>query len=320
MYGGTRLQRISRPGRAEVAKKSRGDARRQPTPAQRRPWRTLLVGGAAVATLAVIVLAAVLSMGGGAAVGEATAWSTLGTQDVHSLAFDPADPQHLYFGHHGGLLETKDGGRSWQGTALRGADAMNVVPPAGGFFQIAGHDVYKETTDGGRTWQDVPNNLPGLDLHSFTADPAAPDRAWAFSNGFGLFETTDKGRTWEQRQPGGWGALTTFVEGGETVLVAVGSQGVSRSTDGGQTWTTLAQPTGQVASLAASVDGSVVYAGTTLGVSRSTDGGRSWTATSLKTVSVTVAVSRSNPNLVAVVDDKTRFFRSADGGITWAGP
>lgn len=300
-----------------MSKKRSGYARRQPPPA-RRPGRALIVGGAGVAGLAVIALALVLNTGGRA--GEAVAWSTLGTADVHSLAFDPADPQHLYFGHHGGLLETNDGGRSWQGTALRGADAMSVAPPAGDFFQIAGHNVYMETADGGQTWQDVPNDLPGLDLHAFVADPADPARAWAYSVGNGLFETTDKGRTWELRQPGAWGALTTFVEGGKTVLVAVGSQGVSRSTDGGQTWTALGRPTGQVASLAASADGTVLYAGTTRGLSRSTDSGRTWTPTSLDTVGVTVAVARSDPNVVAVVDDKTRFFRSSDGGASWPAP
>jgi len=197
---------------------------------------------------------------------------------------------------------------------------MNVAPPAGDFFQIAGHDVYMETPDGGQTWQDVPNNLPGLDLYAFVADPANPPHAWAFSVGNGLFETIDKGRTWELRQPGGWGALASFVESGKTVLLGVGSTGLSRSDDGGSTWGALGQPTGQVASLAASADGAVLYAGTSQGVSRSTDGGRTWTATPLKTVGVTVAVSPKDQNAVAVVDDKTRFFRSADGGTTWPGP
>lgn len=303
-----------------MSKKRRGYARRQPAPPPSRPWRAIVVGGAAVAAVGVIAAAVVLNSGGRAAVGEASAWSTLGTPDVHSLAFDPTDSQHLFFGHHGGLLETRDGGRSWQGTALRGADAMNVAPPADGFFQIAGHNVYMETTDGGQSWQNVPNNLPGLDLHAFVADPTDPSHAWALSAGFGLFETSDQGRTWELRQPGSWGALASFVEGGKTILVGVGSSGLARSDDGGGTWTALGQPNGQLASLAASADGAVLYAGTTKGVSRSTDGGRTWTQTGLETVAVTVAIDRQDSNVVAVVDDQTRFFRSADGGTTWPGP
>ena len=270
--------------------------------------------------MAAVAWAVIMNAGGRTATGGATAWSTLGTRDVHSLAFDPADPQHLYFGHHGGLLETTDGGRRWQAAALQGADAMNVAAPVGDFFQVAGHEVYKETTDGGQTWQDVPNNLPGLDLHSFAADPGDPAHAWVFSVGNGLFETTDKGRTWELRQPGGWGAMGTFIADGKTVLLGISSNGLSRSDDGGRSWNVLGQPSGQLASVAASADGAVLYAGTTLGVSRSVDGGRTWTSTSLKSVGVTVAVSRTDPNLVAVVDDKTRFFRSVDRGASWPAP
>lgn len=303
-----------------MSQKRRGYARHSPTPAPRHRLRLLVVGGGALAAVAAVALTVALYTGGREVIGGSTAWSTLGTQDVHSLALDPADSQHLYFGHHGGLLETRDGGRTWQGTPLRGADAMNISPMTGGFFQIAGHNVYMETVDGGQTWLDVPNDLPGLDLHAFVTDPADTAHAWAFSVGFGLFGTTDRGRTWQLRQAGGWGALAAFVEGGRTILVGVGSTGLARSEDGGRTWTALGQPRGQLASLAASADGAVIYAGTTGGVSRSTDGGGTWTATPLETVALTVAVSQQDSNVVAVVDDKGRFFRSADGGATWPGP
>lgn len=301
-----------------MAKKRRGTYRKPPPKKSAFPLRPILVGGLVLAGV-VVVAAAVALNSGPQSVGGAAVWATLGTRDVHSLAFEPSDPQHLYFGHHGGLLETRDGGRSWRGTSLRG-DAMNLAPPSGGFFQIAGHDVYMETTDGGETWQNVPNNLPGLDLHAFAADPRDPARAWAFSVGYGLFATTDRGRTWELRQPGNWGALTVFSEAGTTVLVGVGSGGLARSDDGGATWTPLSQPRGQIASLAASPDGAVLYAGTTEGLSRSNDGGRTWTSTALQTVGVTVAAYPGDPNVVAVVDDKTRFFRSPDGGASWPAP
>ena len=302
-----------------MGKKRRNSYRKPPPRRSAFTARSLIVGAAILAAVGVVAVAVLLNSGS-QEVGGATPWSTLRTADVHALAFDPLDPQHLYFGHHGGLLETRDGGRTWQATGLRGADAMNVAPPSEGFLQIAGHEVYKETTDGGRTWQDVPNNLPGLDLHAFVTDPADPSRAWTFAVGFGLFETVDRGRTWELRQPGNWGALTAFSEAGRTVLAGVGSSGLGRSDDGGRTWTPLAQPGGQVISLASSSDGTTLYAGTAEGLSRSTDGGRSWSATALETVSITVAVYPADPNVVAVVDDETRFFRSSDGGQTWPGP
>lgn len=74
------------------------------TPLKPRRWRDrwivpiaalLLLGAGAVAFLALVW--------NSPDEGEPVSWTRLGTADVHSLAFDPADPTHLYFGHHGGL-------------------------------------------------------------------------------------------------------------------------------------------------------------------------------------------------------------------------
>jgi photosystem II stability/assembly factor-like uncharacterized protein len=255
--------------------------------------------------------------GAGSGPGGTTPWATLGTRDVHSLAFAPGDPSHLYFGHHTGLLESHDGGRTWQPSPLSGADAMNVRP-VGNTLQVAGHNVYVESTDGGVHWTTVPNDLPGLDLHAFTLDPGDPEHAWAWSVGNGLFETTDQGRHWIMRQSGDWPVLAATDVNGTSTLLALARAGFGQSRDGGQTWTPLTEPGGQVASLAASIDGGVLYAGTTAGLRRSDDGGQTWRQTAFSGLALTVAIAA--PNTVALVDDSTRFFRSDDGGASFGPP
>ena len=157
--------------------------------------------------------------------GKPHAWATLSTADVHALAFAPDDASHLYFGHHNGLLETRDGGRSWHPASLAGADAMNVQIGGSTRIQIAGHEVYVESVDGGTSWQPIPNDLPGLDLHAFAIDPGDADHAWTWAVGFGLFETNDAGRHWQLRQPGNWGYLVAYRAADQTAVVAVSSDG-----------------------------------------------------------------------------------------------
>ncbi len=280
------------------------------------PW----IAATGIAAFAIVIAAVLFVVAASReTVGGATAWSRLGTQDIHSLAFDPDDEDHLYFGHHGGLLESTDGGRTWQRGTLRGADAMNVRPTSEGVFQIAGHDLYLESTDGGQSWQPVPNDLPSLDLHAFTIDPSDADRAWAYAVGAGLFETTDGGRRWELRQPGNWPLLASHAGADGSVLLGVSEAGLRQSTDGGRTWTLRRAPGGQITSLATTADGTI-YAGTSQGLKRSSDGAGTWDPTAFSGVALTIAVSPTDPSTVALVDDQTRFFRSNDRGATWRGP
>lgn len=290
--------------------------------AKRSLWRTgaaptaLRVAGAfAIAGVMAIIA---LALAGGTD-DRPVPWSSLDTDDVHALAFAPDDEQHLYFGHHDGLLESRDGGRSWQPTSLTGADAMNVKV-SGERIQIAGHDLYVESRDGGATWQQVPNDLPSLDLHALAVDPADPDHAWTFAVGFGLFETTDAGRHWEQRQPGNWANLTAYRAADRTTLIAVGPDGLVRSSDGGATWEPLAYPGAPLGAIAAARDAAVLYAATTAGLRRSTDQGQTWTDTGFVDMALAVAVAPDDPMDVALVDEATRFFRSTDGATTWPAP
>jgi photosystem II stability/assembly factor-like uncharacterized protein len=302
----------SQAGAGRAASDTRGKSRAT------KPRRGLLILAGVVAIATVAIMAYVALGGPASGPGGTTPWTTFGTRDVHSLAFVPGDSQHLFFGHHTGLLESRDGGRSWQPSVLSGADAMNVRPASGGALQVAGHNVYVESTDGGAHWVPVPNDLPGLDLHAFTVDPADARHAWAWAVGFGLFESTDQGRHWTLRQNGDWPVLAAVDVGGGSGLLAVSNTGLVRSRDGGQTWTDLANPSGRIASLAASADGMLIYAGSTVGLKRSDDGGQSWRSTGFPGLALTVSLS--GQDTVAVVDNATRFFRSDDGGATFGPP
>ena len=54
--------------------------------------------------------------------------SQIKTNDFHSMAVSPADPNLLLYGHHGGVLRSTDGGRTWNKTNLTAEtdDAMGM--------------------------------------------------------------------------------------------------------------------------------------------------------------------------------------------------
>lgn len=111
---------------------------------------------AAVVVLGVVVFL-LLPRSGGAQ----TAWTRFDTQDVHSLSFVGGDPERLLFGHHGGLFESRDGGRSWAPLPVRD-DAMSMAPADDGSIVIAGHPVFTASRDGGLTWAPIATDLPSL--------------------------------------------------------------------------------------------------------------------------------------------------------------
>ena len=101
------------------------------------------------------VLAAIVMVGAAVflsrrSTGEPTPWARLATQDVHSLAFVDDYPDRLLFGHHGGLLASADGGRSWTEMPVR-QDAMSTSTADDGSIVIAGHEVFSASRDGGAT-------------------------------------------------------------------------------------------------------------------------------------------------------------------------
>ena len=161
--------------------------------AERPRPRWLLPASALIAVVAVLAAVGLFFY---APRGNApVAWAKLATEDVHSLSFVGADLDHLLFGHHGGLLESRDGGRTWRSLPTT-VDAMSMRPAADGSLIIAGHEVFTASVDGGQTWQPIRSDLPSLDIHGFTRAPGDPARMWAYLATGGLWASEDTGGHW----------------------------------------------------------------------------------------------------------------------------
>ena len=283
----------------------------------RRPSRqTAIAGAGAVLGLAILAVAIVRPF----APGQPVPWTRLGTADVHSLAFAPGTTNRVYFGHHGGILESEDGGRSWAPLPVA-ADAMGMRPAADGSIVIAGHLVFVGSSDGGRTWAPIQADLPNIDIHAFARDPLDPGRMWAYLAEGGVYESTNHGTHWTRVYDGHIPFLTATTDGASVVLVGIDPfQGFARSVDGGRTWDPVSQPEAYPTySIAATPDGHVVALGVSAGLLRSEDGGSTWTPIALPGPAFAIALSEDG-RTIGVVTQTTDFYRSDDGGGTWPGP
>jgi photosystem II stability/assembly factor-like uncharacterized protein len=246
-------------------------------------------------------------------------WTRFGSQDVHSLAFADGSGLHVLFGHHGGLEESRDRGRTWSKLPVRD-DAMSTSAAADGSIVIAGHEVFVASRDAGATWVPIEGDLPSLDIHGFTRDPADPARMWAYLAIGGLWESTDFGSHWTRVREDNVLFPVAVRADSQTTLIGVDVSGLVASSDGGRSWQPLTSPpTFPMTAFAASTDGTVLYAGSSNGLFRSGDGGRSWAATAYDGSAFAVATT-ADGGVVALVSRETEFFRSDDGGATWPGP
>lgn len=146
---------------------------------------------------------------------------------LHSIEVDPRDPNHLYVAvSTAGVLESKDGGKSWHGA---NAGLINDHLPN-------------------------PTAEWGHDAHFIALCPAQPDHVWQ-QNHTGVFYSSDAAKSWTRVSDKDQGVHFGFPvavdpERGDTAWVVPGRSDdqrmaidgalfVARTEDGGKSWTQL---------------------------------------------------------------------------------
>lgn len=235
--------------------------------------------------------------------------------DVHALAVHPTDANVVIFGSHRGMLVSRDGGKSWRPIGPSG-DAMGIaLPPGSRTAYAAGHDVFFRSDDAGATWAEARSGLPGTDIHGFAASPSRAGMFYAYVVGHGFFRSTDGGATWAPAgsAPGSTMSMAAAKSGGGDVLFASTMEGVRRSRDGAS-W----EPVPQLGGAHVNAVGDVVYAASGTSVFVSNDGGTTWQRRSFpQGRAVLVAGAPSDPNVVYVIAEGFRVWRSSDAGSSW---
>jgi hypothetical protein len=189
---------------------------------------------------------------------------------------DPQQAVELGLPPHLGLIESRDGGRTWRNVSLLGQADFHVLRVAAPrvYGYDASHDRLLVSRDRGRTWRESVRPAPLADL---VVDPADGRRVVASGRG-GVYASADEGATWRRVAPhlgllawpaprrlylvdadgavlrardgtawqrvGSVGAApAAFLAHGPTELyVALHDGTILRSTEGGRTWSVRSRP------------------------------------------------------------------------------
>ena len=205
----------------------------------------------------------------------------VGTSDRDVMGFSVVGPNHFVgSGHPGsdpelpgnlGLIESRDGGRTWKPISLLGEADFHVLRASGehvyGFDGAGGR--FMASTNLGRRWQERDGAPAPFDL---AIDPSDPRHVLTATED-GLQESRDEGRTW--RQVSDQIALLGWASPERLFLLDQDGQ-VLLSPDGGRTAEAQGRVDGEPVSFMA--DDSGIYVALADGrVLRSTDDGSTFT-------------------------------------------
>lgn len=205
----------------------------------------------------------------------------VGDSDQDTMGFSVVGPRHyIGSGHPGsdeslppnlGLIESRDGGESWQSVSLLGEVDFHALQAAGGM--VYGFDATRGrlmvSRDTGRSWEERPAPAPVFGL---AIDPADPARVVAGTQA-GILVSSDAARSWRALREDTTGLLAWPAP--RRLYLVDGEGQVHVSADAGMSWRRAGRIGGPPVAFAAA--GEELYAALRDGtVKRSRDGGASW--------------------------------------------
>ncbi|MBQ1083289.1 F510_1955 family glycosylhydrolase [Nocardiopsis sp. B62] len=168
-----------------------------------------------------------------------------------------------------GLIETRDGGRSWEALSLSGESDFHALASSGDL--VVGFDGALRATEDGVDWTDLD---PGVEAAALAVSDDG--RTVVATTPRGPMRSTDGGAGFAAVPEAPPLALVDWVPGGSTVFGVAVDGGVYRSDDAGESWERTGGLSGTPEALHADEDQVIVVAD--LLVARSTDGGATFDA------------------------------------------
>lgn len=261
------------------------------------------------------------------------------------------DPLRGYAaGEIGGIVGTRDGGKTWQlvlgqyapyaranpflgtlGNAFRGVHFRTASegwvvgdPVSTGSGQTLTDSVILHTTDEGATWTLQPSGVRAS-LRAVGFSSAL--KGWAVGGGVAL-RTVDGGRSWQPSPVVAGQDLRDVAVLSDDVAWVCGSGLIAHTEDGGASWVKVAKPLGiqftirfadALHGIAAGISPTVIGGETTTQLELTEDGGRTW-MTSPWTMGGLPWATALAPDLKngVLLDINGKILRTADGGRSWA--
>ncbi|MDP1851641.1 MAG: hypothetical protein Q8K48_04415 [Candidatus Planktophila sp.] len=239
--------------------------------------------------------------------------------DLHTLTIN--NSEMIISGHESTAI-SNDSGKSWTAiNALNNADIM-AWATSSSMVLAGGHDGLYSLLPNENTFMRTDFYKELSDVHALGA---SGEYVYLATPEFGVFASSDGGRSWEARNSqigkGFMGSMLVDPKNPMRVLAPDMQMGLLQSLDGGTTWETLGGPLGSMAIAWNPVNTNEI---TVIGMGESGttfDAGKTWREISLPDGAAVVAYSSDGNSLftgVLTEPPYAQVFKSTDSGGSWS--